>query len=172
MKQYVLNDVELEFKAIKNKDSKFDFLVLYPNSELFSNLNMVLSSYAFTLADLTQADGDIEKFLKILKDNPSTCVVIKEDCDFVVEKYVPKDSRGICTSERLITKSNEMICELYYTDEFRFNLIDKSNKVEKNHLCLDVMLYIDFDCYKFYFSGGYVYIEDNKNNKKYSIYLD
>ena len=168
MKQYVVNSQELEIKAVKNKDSNFDFLVLYPHSDFFSNINMVLGSYALTLADITQANGDIKKFLEIVKENPYTCTIIKE-CDFEVKKYVPEDSKGIVTSERLITKMNDIVCELYYTDEFRFTLTDKS---EKKHLNRVVMLYIDFDCYKFYFNGSYVYIDDLKEKKKYSVYLD
>jgi len=160
MKTYSLDAIN----KVENDNTYFDFPVLYPNKDYFANLQMVLNSNGIILELLAENNYKIEDFINDLSNNIELNAFAKEN-DFKVTILEKEDNKGVL-SERLINSDNQVIMELYYSNE-KFNIEDLSNN--ENY---EVLLYIDFDILKIYFVGGYLFAEDKLTNKKYFVYLD
>lgn len=160
MKTYSLDTI----KKVENEKTHFDFPVLYPNKDYFPNLQIVLNSYGIILDLLAQSNYKIDAFITDLSNNMELNAFAKEN-EFKVSVQAKEGDKGV-SSERLINSNNEVIMELYYSNE-KFLLEDLTTDDK-----YEVLLYLDFDILKIYFIGGSLYAEDKVTNKQYLVFLD
>jgi len=160
MKTFILDVIN----KVENKNTHFDFPVLYPNRNYFSNVQEVLNSHGIILDLLADSNYNIEDFIADLSNNTELSAFAKEQ-DFKVNEIKKTDSKNI-KSERLINSDNQVIMELYYSNTV-FQVEDLINSTT-----YETTIYLDFDILKIYFIGGYLYLEDKTTNKKYFVYLD